>query len=242
MVVKSYPRPSLTHGETACVAGLLEGTRWVRLYPVLFRELPRPHQFHKWQWITCRLTKSRSDPRTESWTPDHDSVVVGDQIPSSSVGWAQRLAYLQQVPEDTIEALKGRPDRSLGWIRPWRVDGFEYAAETGAWPARYALRQQRLWGDSEQPLEPLPYTFYVRFSCDALCPGHRLSLVDWEVYQLFRNVRSPDVVITRLETIHQTRALSFFVGTALRTHAYGAYMVVGIFYPPQRVPGLLSLE
>ena len=97
-------------------------------------------------------------------------------------------------------------------------------------------------GRTEPPLEPLPYSFYVRFACSPSCSGHRLSLIDWEIYQLFRNTRSPDKVVAKLEYLRDKRALSFFVGTALKTHHYGTYMVVGLFYPPRTVTGTLDFE
>lgn len=42
ITVKSYPSPSRRYGETVCVAGVdLDSGRWVRLYPIPFRDLDK---------------------------------------------------------------------------------------------------------------------------------------------------------------------------------------------------------
>lgn len=67
-----------------------------------------------------------------------------------------------------------------------------------------------------------------------------MSIIDWEIYALYRKTGDPDKVVQKLDEIHRSRALSFFVGTSLRNHAFGAYMIIGLFYPPPIVaPQLL---
>jgi hypothetical protein len=40
VVVKTYPNPSHSYGETVCCAGVdLATGRWVRMYPITFRRL-----------------------------------------------------------------------------------------------------------------------------------------------------------------------------------------------------------
>lgn len=238
ITVKSYPRPSLTHGETDCVAGLLEGRRWARLYPVLFRQLPSGQRFEKWQWISCNLVKSRRDPRSESWEVDHDSLAVHEKLGTSARGWADRQRHLDQLPHDTIESLRYDVRRSLGWVRPQEIQGFGYEEEEARWPARFQP-QLRFWGEPRVPLDPIPYSFYAKFTCDKECGGHRMSILDWEVFQLYRKTRSPDKVVDKLRALNRSRSLSFVVGTALRNHAYGGYMIVGLFYPMQNLPQML---
>jgi hypothetical protein len=57
--------------------------------------------------------------------------------------------------------------------------------------------------------------------------------MEWEVYALYRHTRNPDAVAGHLSKIAQTRALSFFVGTSLRHHVRGTFMIIGLFYPPR---------
>jgi len=53
VVVKTYPNPSKKYQETVCVAGVLleNPPRWIRIYPILFRDLPFDQQFKKFQCL-----------------------------------------------------------------------------------------------------------------------------------------------------------------------------------------------
>ena len=65
VVVKTYPNPSRNYGETVCCAGVdLDSGRWVRMYPITFRQLAE-RQFAKYQLIECSATcrAETSDPR-----------------------------------------------------------------------------------------------------------------------------------------------------------------------------------
>src|SRR5437879_1598199 len=49
VTVKAYPAISQKHGEAVCVAGIRTDSapRWVRLWPVYFRDLPFSERFQK---------------------------------------------------------------------------------------------------------------------------------------------------------------------------------------------------
>ena len=85
VVVKAYPRPSRSMGETECVAGICDN-QWIRLYPVPFRDLASEATFKRWQWITLRVSKSKRDHRTESFVPDCSAI----QVAGSVTDWAER--------------------------------------------------------------------------------------------------------------------------------------------------------
>lgn len=81
VTVKAYPAVGMKTGEAVCVAGVTaEGEpRWVRLFPVPFRDLPEAMQFKKWQRIKLQVRRPRNDPRPESWSPVVSTLeVVGD--------------------------------------------------------------------------------------------------------------------------------------------------------------------
>jgi hypothetical protein len=65
ILCKTYPSPSGKHVETSCVAGMEEGGRLIRLFPVPFRLVDDEKQFKKWQWIKARVEKARNDHRPE---------------------------------------------------------------------------------------------------------------------------------------------------------------------------------
>ena len=79
VVVKTYPNPSRSYGETVCCAGVdLETGRWVRVYPITFRRLAE--QFAKYQTIECLVSRPRSgDSRPESLRADQDSTGLLDR-------------------------------------------------------------------------------------------------------------------------------------------------------------------
>ena len=51
VTVKAYPKPSGKYEELVCTAGLLDGEKWVRIYPVPFRLLNDAKKYPKYAWI-----------------------------------------------------------------------------------------------------------------------------------------------------------------------------------------------
>ncbi len=81
MLVKTYPTPSKTYGETVCCAGIDVGTRdWKRIFPVNFRSLGREAKFKKWQIIRAAWVPSR-DYRPESIRILQDTIEPGRADP-----------------------------------------------------------------------------------------------------------------------------------------------------------------
>ncbi len=67
VTVKAYPQLSARYGETVCVAGVrtdTPGPSWVRLYPVVYRDLHYDFRFAKYQRITLEVSHA-NDPRPE---------------------------------------------------------------------------------------------------------------------------------------------------------------------------------
>lgn len=55
ITVKTYPLLSSKHIETVCTAELREEGKWIRIYPVPFRNLDRNKRFKKYQWIEANI-------------------------------------------------------------------------------------------------------------------------------------------------------------------------------------------
>jgi len=72
ILTKTYPTPSRSYRETVCVAAINENKEFRRLYPVLYRDLEENKKFRRWQWITAKITRARSDKRPESYNIDND--------------------------------------------------------------------------------------------------------------------------------------------------------------------------
>ncbi len=82
VTVKAYPSISTKYGETVCVAGIrtdTPGPEWVRLYPLVYRDLQFDLRFTKYQRITLEVADA-SDPRPESLKPNLDTLALGDII------------------------------------------------------------------------------------------------------------------------------------------------------------------
>lgn len=66
VTVKAYPNPSRKYGETVCVAGVdLKTSKWVRLYPIPFRDLDDEKKFAKYSVIEVRAKKPSDDKRPD---------------------------------------------------------------------------------------------------------------------------------------------------------------------------------
>ena len=93
MLVKTYPAPSKTYGETVCCAGIDRETgKWVRIFPVSFRRLERDVQFRKWQFIRATFSTPRTDARPESIRIHPETIERGAFLPAAS-GWDRRRAF-----------------------------------------------------------------------------------------------------------------------------------------------------
>lgn len=71
VTAKTYPLPSARYLETVCTAGIRADGRWIRLYPVPFRYLPRRQQYRLYDWVELDAEKRppEKDPRPESYGP-----------------------------------------------------------------------------------------------------------------------------------------------------------------------------
>lgn len=91
ITVKAYPNPSKKYVETVCCAGIdLETGRWIRLYPVPYRDLDASKQFKKYTIIKVRCRKASDDTRVESHKIDSDSIEIVQWLDTKD-NWRQWL-------------------------------------------------------------------------------------------------------------------------------------------------------
>jgi hypothetical protein len=129
-VVKAYPALSRTYGEVSCVAGVQMGdggpAGWIRLYPVPFRALEDARRFRKYEPMTVRVARPRSDRRPETRRPDVDSIVPSGHLLPSSNAWRARRAWIEPLMVDSMCELRRRQRKdgtSLGIFRPADITG-----------------------------------------------------------------------------------------------------------------------
>ncbi|MCX6811959.1 MAG: hypothetical protein NT039_04710 [Candidatus Berkelbacteria bacterium] len=248
IIVKAYPNPSKKYGETVCCAGVdLNNYKLVRLYPIPFRDLNSDQKFKKYSIIEVNCFPPSDDKRPESLRVDPDSINVIATFDTDKGTWKRRKDIVLRVPIKSmcqvyIEA--ETDDVSLGLIRPENVT-LEWAkqslADQGARAACYA--QLSLFNKQKTPIEEIPLDFYYKFKCAGLteCPGHKLSIIDWELRQSYRKWKTQypteSILLEKIEqrwlAISDTTKndVYFYVGNLKRFR--NIFMVLGIFYPPK---------
>jgi hypothetical protein len=248
VTVKAYPSLSTKYGETVCVAGVRTDTltpKWVRLYPVGYRDLGYSLRFTKYQRIAIDVDDS-SDPRPESLKPNLDSLRLGEVI-STKKGWRDRRLLVEPLLVPSMCELREQQrvdGRSLGIFRPTRVDDLTIEAVPPEWDAnRQPLADQAsLFMPVKSGLEKIPYRFRYNYYCQHDgCPGHEQTIVDWEIAQLYRTLRdrgdTEPEVLRKIKNkwlgqmCSPKRDTAFFVGNQFRNP--DGFLVLGVFWPPR---------
>lgn len=253
-LVKAYPALSKRYGEVSCVAGAElrdEGPRWVRLYPVPFRALDSSKQFAKYQPMSLEVQTHSGDTRPETRRPNTDSIrLLGGTLVTKN-DWAERKPFVEPLITHSMCDVQRRQKTertSLAAFRPARVVDLiiepasvkeEKQAIADAWAAQGTLL------DASEPeeksfqveaLELMPWTFKYRYFCaDPACKGHTQSIIDWEISQLYRNVKRNDDWQDAIrkkwldQMCGQDRDTVFFVGNQ---HLHpGSFLILGVWWP-----------
>lgn len=248
IVVKTYPNPSQSYGETVCCAGVdLETRRWVRLYPITFRRLA-DRRFAKFQEITCKATRPRADHRPESLRVDQDSItLVGDPMPAGPRGWRRRMAALP-LPSQSLEEIRATQKAdgtSLGMLRPKVIGGLikKKAVPRTAKQKAYLSQQHLNLGAATSrelhELEQIPWSFSYRFTCDdeRCTQPHTLQIIDWEIGESYRKwskaygTQWEEKLRDKYERELPATDLHLVVGN-LAAHP-GSFVIIGLVRPPR---------
>ena len=196
VIVKAYPNPSAKYFETVCVAAITAEEGWVRLYPVNFRSLPADKRFKKYQRVRLRMKKHEHDNRPESYRPDEDSIQLQDTVESHG-DWRDRWRWIRPTLGPSMcELIRQQKvlGTSLGFIKPRAVTKLHVEEVDLEWSDRKKaiMDQLPLFDPVDTKLEKMPFVFRYEYLCeDFNCRGHRQSIIDWELMELYRNVRNP---------------------------------------------------
>lgn len=250
VTVKTYPLLSSTHTETVCTAGLREGGRWVRIYPVPYRYLNKEQRFRKYQWIEAKIIRDTRDPRPESYKLAGKIKLLS--YLNTNNEWEERKKLVlgkvyYRLSTLIEEARDTSVSTSLAVFRPKRIIGFAVERENpkkNHIRKRRALMQRLSKEDADRLVKAVPYKFYYTF-VDQLGKKSTLQVLDWEIYQLCRKMivkygHRTKKLQTLLRTkyfsqLTRTRDIYFFLGTNKYWHirrSSNPFMIVGIFYPP----------
>jgi len=247
VTVKAYPNPSKKYVETICVAGIdLESGKWVRVYPIPFRDLDEGKKFKKYTIIQVKAIRPKDDKRPESFRVNVDSIKLIDFLDTKDKWKRRKEITLPTVSESFCEILREniRNKKSLGVFKPTNVKFTSTKIKIGDKSKRESCYAQLSFFDKRKnAIEQIPYEFRYQFKClnEPDCPGHDLLIIDWEIGQAYRDWRhkyKPEgLLLEKIEERWLNRMCSpendtyFFVGNVHRFPT--TFMVLGVFYPPK---------
>lgn len=256
-VVKAYPViDQVTRSEAVCVAGITmeEPHKWVRLFPLDYRALDRAQKFTKYEVIELTAKKSHKDPRPESYEPQLSSIVTGPSI-GPEKGWRDRMPFFDAVEAGSMCEIQRRQKvdgTSLGIFRPAEISDLVVTVpEAGFTESQRALLDQpsmfggQLGDLTRKALEPLPVKAkFVYRCCDAGCSGHRQSLIDWELGQLYRRLAEggdeQQVIFDKIRARFFEQLCGEKFDTRLITGSMlshpASFLILGLVYPPRPDP------
>lgn len=247
ITVKAYPNPSTKYSETICCAGVdLSNSQLVRLYPIPFRDLDNDQKFKKYSIIEVDCFEPNDDRRPESFRVIYNSISVVDFLNTEKGTWKKRKDIVLKVPVKSLCHVYRNAedsDLSLGLIKPENVT-FEWSRQSlSDQESRESCYAQLSFFDKKKDaIEEIPFHFYYNFKCAGVydCPGHKLSIIDWEIGQAYRDWRSKYLTEKiLLEKIKQRwldisntekKDVYYYVGNMKRFRK--AFMVLGVFFPP----------
>jgi len=266
ITVKTYPLPSRSYTELVCTAGLLNGEKWIRMYPIPFRFLQDQQKYPKYSWIELNLTRKKDDFRPESYSPKlgvDEPIKVFEQIGTANE-WAARKSYtLKEVFTSMNELIALAKDpsqrKSLATLKPSRIVDFVIEEDEREWKLtwQHQLSQLNLFEKPQQGrqtlIKKLPYKFSYRFFSEGDKEPRKMMIEDWEIGALFWNClyRTDGDEQAALKLVKQKyleefsqRDLYFFVSTTKQFHnvAPNPFVIVGVYYPPKtsQTPSMLE--
>ena len=247
VTVKAYPAVSTRYGEVVCVAGVTEpgpDQRWVRLFPVPYRQLEWTQRFRKYQLIEVSVRAHGSDNRPETRRPNLESLSLHERLRAKS-NWRERRPYIEPLMQSSMCEIARRQQAeglSLGVFRPREVQDFVHEPHEADWSARQeaVVSQPSLLFPNGDTLEQIPFRFSYRYRCeDMQCSGHKQSIIDWELAQAFRKWRESHrdeaALVEALrgkwlgEMWAPDRDSALFVGNQ---HQHpSSFLVLGVYWP-----------
>lgn len=253
VTVKAYPSISTKYNELVCCAGITDAKKWVRLYPVPYRDLPGHKHFEKYDILEVDAFKREAykDDRPESWQPDLDTMRIVGHVDVRHGNWDARMEWIRPTLFQGfahLQDLQTKQNVSLGAFRPAKILGIDVSPDDENWsPAQMNVINQGDLFSKKEPLEKVPYRFRLGF-LDERDKEHHLSVIDWEFYQLWRKERdrfgseekAAEQVKKKLETISAPdNDLILFVGNLAAPAKRKSFMILGCCFPKTSTQGTL---
>jgi hypothetical protein len=254
ITVKTYPLPSRSYTELVCTAGLLNGEKWIRMYPIPFRFLQDQKQYPKYSWVELNLVRNTKDFRPESYRLNNENIKVLDTIGTANA-WDARKSYVLKETFTSMEKLiklaKSSAKKSLATVKPKEIVKFEIKNDEREWKPDWLeqIKQMDMFepansSGQRKVVRKLPCKFYYHFLTDDN-KLRKLMIEDWEIGALFwRCISQTDgdeeaakqmVREKYFDQFVNEKDLHLFVGTTFLNHniAPNPFVIIGVFYPPK---------
>lgn len=202
VLVKTKPIPSKKYTEIVCTAGIREDGTWVRLFPIRFRQLPKEHQFHKYQWIECYGYRPDNDNRPESYhiNTDRGLTCLGEPLDTKGKWECRRQAVLDKTQPKVYESLRElKADgvankvtlavfhpttKRLVCEKPKKPEDPERIAAAMAAVMAPDLFEDNSWREDFKLCEKVPFDFKYEVT-DSEGEKAKFTILDWELSSLF---------------------------------------------------------
>ncbi|PIQ25410.1 hypothetical protein COW20_15220 [bacterium (Candidatus Blackallbacteria) CG13_big_fil_rev_8_21_14_2_50_49_14] len=209
ITVKTYPTLSTKYAETVCTAGITDDGKWIRLYPIPFRQIEDfDKRYPKYSWVDVRAIRrdTKKDFRVESFQPiDINQIKVSPKIPTAKdPGWSKRRALTIDKVRiyDSLDELIADSKRdsnpvpiSLAMFKPTEILDFTWKPDDRTWNKGkvYELENQlslfddvggNLKSSPFKVVDKLPFTFKYKFK-DSKGKISNLIITDWETGMLY---------------------------------------------------------
>src|ERR1035437_2470096 len=248
ILVKAYPALSKKYSETVCTAGITEDGKWIRIYPIPFRQLEYENQFRKYEWVELDLVRNGGDFRPESYRPKDimlTDIVSKGVISADGDTWIHRRKFvLKNIYTNLEKLISEAKDKtictSLAVFKPTKIIDFVCKKAEREWSKdkleylKSRKLQMNLFDNIDKDditefevVDKLPYKFSFIFEDDA---GKSASLMieDWETGMLYWNSlfrhqgdelkAIEDVMLKYFNDFAKTKDYHFFLGTTKRFH------------------------
>ncbi len=245
ITVKAYPNPSKKYGETVCCAGIdMTAKRWIRLYPIPFRDLDQSQKFRKYNIIKLKCQRA-NESRIESYRVDSETIEIIDHLDTSKKWLRRKQIVLPLVSSSYCQILEDTAqNKSFAIFKPTHIDFHCKKTASESEQKRQSCYAQLSFFDKvKNAIEKIPFDFYYSFTClnSPNCPSHKLPIMDWEIGQSYRSWRyrykDQNTLLDKIRERWLERMCSekndvyFYVGNMKRFHDH--FMVLGVFYPPK---------
>jgi hypothetical protein len=248
ILVKAYPAISTKYNETVCTAGITENGKWIRIYPIPFRQLDYKKQFRKYEWVELDLVRNGSDFRPESYRPK--DIMLTDMVSHGVIAadgdtWIHRRKFvLKNVYSNLDKLISEAKDRSLytslAVFKPSKIIDFVCKKTKREWSKnkldylKSHKLQMNLFDNNDknditefEEVDKLPYKFSFIFEDDTRRRS-TLMIEDWETGRLYWNslIRHKGNELKAVEDVKKkyfddfakTKDYHFFLGTIKKYH------------------------